>query len=274
MERRIARSQNCVFVNCPSLPTLRPLADAFGARNFLRNIVATGAVPTIFQPRPWGRMNAGRPHKAHGQKPRTCLPPARLSRSREKAIVEVVTPIAVGDNAFGRLSSLQRPFRNGRHRGRAKTMIRASIRIGAIAMFGLASAIPGASQDMMQHVDLASPEMASAEMTRADVEAAIASATSLKPADLAGKKLSGLDLSGLDLSGAILRGARLNKTKLRDAKLDRAILDQAWLVEADLSRASLTRASIFAAQMQRATLDGANLSGARITADLTGARLV
>src|SRR6516225_3836450 len=155
---------------------------------------------------------------------------ARLSRSREKAIVEVVTPIAVGDNAFGRLSSLQRPLRGGRHRGRAKTMIRASIRIGAIAMFGLASAIPGASQDMMQHVDLASPEMASAEMTRADVEAAIASATSLKPADLTGKKLSGLDLSGLDLSGAILRGARLNKTKLRDAKLDRAILDQAWLV--------------------------------------------
>src|SRR4029077_5721059 len=31
-----ARSQNCLFVRCPSLPTLRPLADAFGARNFLR----------------------------------------------------------------------------------------------------------------------------------------------------------------------------------------------------------------------------------------------
>jgi uncharacterized protein YjbI with pentapeptide repeats len=93
-------------------------------------------------------------------------------------------------------------------------MIRASIRIAAIGMFGLASAIPAASQGMMEHVDLTSPEMASAEMTRADVEAAIASATSLKPADLAGKKLSGLDLSGLDLSGAILRGARLNKTKL------------------------------------------------------------
>ena len=79
-------------------------------------------------------------------------------------------------------------------------MIGAPIRIGAIAMFGLASAIPGASQDMMHHVDLTSPEMASAEMTRADVEAAIASATSLKPADLAGKKLSGLDLSSLDRS--------------------------------------------------------------------------
>src|SRR6516165_10035367 len=251
-ERRIARSQNCVFVNCPSLPTLRPLADAFGARNFLRNIVATGAVPTIFQPRPWGR---GAPPDPRTRSKTAHLPSAcaRLSRSGEKAIVEVVTPIAVGDNAFGRLSSLQRPFRNGRHRGRAKTLIRASIRIGAIAMFGLASAIPGASQDMMQHVDLASPEMASAEMTRADVEAAIASATSLKPADLAGKKLSGLDLSGLDLSGAILRGARLNKTKLRDAKLDRAILDQAWLVEADLSRARLV---------------GALLTGANLSADM------
>jgi len=66
-------------------------------------------------------------------------------------------------------------------------MIRASIQIGAIAMFGLASAIPASSQGMMQHVDLTSPEMASAEMTRAEVEAAIASATSLQPADLTGK---------------------------------------------------------------------------------------
>jgi len=71
------------------------------------------------------------PHKAHGQEQRTCLPPARAwdcwsrlvvqtgqapvkgSRSREKVIVEVVTPIAVRDNAFGRLSSLQRPLRGG-----------------------------------------------------------------------------------------------------------------------------------------------------------------
>ena len=45
-------------------------------------------------------------------------------------------------------------------------MIRASIRIGAIAMFSLASAIPGASQSMMQHVDLTSPEMALANFVR------------------------------------------------------------------------------------------------------------
>ena len=53
-------------------------------------------------------------------------------------------------------------------------MIRASIWISAIGMFGLASAIPGAAQGMMQHVDLTSPEMTSAEMTRADVESLIA----------------------------------------------------------------------------------------------------
>jgi hypothetical protein len=46
--------------------------------------------------------------------------------------------------------------------------MRASIWIGAIAIFGLACAISAAAQGMMQHVDLASPEMASAEMTRAD----------------------------------------------------------------------------------------------------------
>ena len=247
MGRRVARSQNCLFVKCPSLPTLRPLADAFGARNILRKYRRNRRGSDNFPAMAMGRMNAGRRQTAApSARSKTAHVPSartRLSR-REKAIVEVVTPIAVGDNAFGRLLSLQRPLRDSRHRGRAKTMIRASIRIGAIGLLGLASAIPAASQSMMQHVDLTSPEMASAEMTRADVEAAIASATSLKPADLAGKKLSGLDLSSLDLSGAILRGARLNKTKLRDAKLDRAILDQAWLVEADLSRASLTRASI------------------------------
>src|ERR1700730_8677565 len=59
MGRRIARSQT-LFVKCPCLPTLRPLADAFGARNISADVVANGAVPTLFQPRPWGRMNAGR----------------------------------------------------------------------------------------------------------------------------------------------------------------------------------------------------------------------
>src|SRR4051794_5326440 len=148
-------------------------------------------------------------------------------------------------------------------------MRRASLCTVAFGMLGLLVVAPAASQDMMQHVDLTSPEMTAAEMTRAEVEAAIAAATSTRAADFTGKKLSGLDLSGLDLSGAVLRAARLNGTKLTDAKLDRAVLDQAWLVDADLSRASLRAANIFAAQMQRAKLDGADLSGARIAADLT-----
>ena len=119
-----ARSQNCLFVRCPSLPTLRPLADAFGARNFLRKYCRNRRGSDNFPATAMGAYERGAPadprHKAHRQKPRTCFPPARLSRSREKAIVEVVTPIAVGDNAFGRLSSLQRPLRGGSRRGRAR----------------------------------------------------------------------------------------------------------------------------------------------------------
>ena len=78
----------------------------------------------------------------------------------------------------------------------------ASLCTAAFGMFGLLVVAPAAAQDMMQHVDLTSPEMTAAEMTRAEVEAAIAAATSTQPADFTGKKLSGLDLSGLDLSGA------------------------------------------------------------------------
>src|SRR6202008_4097731 len=107
----------------------------------------------------------------------------------------------------GLLSPVNRRLGERQTPRQRKTMIRAAIRIGAMAVFGRVSPIPGTSKEMLRPVDLPSPEMASAEMTRPDVEAAIASATSLKPADLAGKKLSGLDLSGLDLSGAILRGA-------------------------------------------------------------------
>jgi hypothetical protein len=123
MGRRIARSHNCLFVKCPSLPTLRPLADAFGARNISADIVANGAVPTIFQLRPWGRMNAGRRQTprtkrtvknrapafrlrapeivGRGSWSQTGQAPVKGSRSREKVSVEVVTPIAVGDNELG-----------------------------------------------------------------------------------------------------------------------------------------------------------------------------
>ena len=108
-------------------------------------------------------------------------------------------------------------------------MRRASLCTAAFGMLGLLVVAPAAAQDMMQHVDLTSPEMTAAEMTRAEVEAAIAAATSTQPADFTGKKLSGLDLSGLDLSGTVLRAARLNGTKLTDAKLDRAVLELAAL---------------------------------------------
>jgi uncharacterized protein YjbI with pentapeptide repeats len=65
-----------------------------------------------------------------------------------------------------------------------------------------------ATQDMMRHIDLTSPEMTSAETTRAEIDAMIVAATPGRPLDLTGKKLSGLDLSGLDLSKVILRAAQ------------------------------------------------------------------
>jgi hypothetical protein len=87
--------------------------------------------------------------------------------------------------------------------------IKAVIPCGMLAIGSVAAP----AQDMMQHVDLASPEMT-------DVEAAIAGASSTRPVDLTGRRLSGIDLSGLDLSAAVLRSAKLNKTKLAGAKLD------------------------------------------------------
>ncbi|HEY1360824.1 MAG TPA: hypothetical protein VGF60_01190, partial [Xanthobacteraceae bacterium] len=72
--------------------------------------------------------------------------------------------------------------------------------LAAGLILALEPVAPAAAQDMMQHVDLASPEMTSAEMTRSDVEAAIAAAAPRGPVDLTGRRLSGLDLSGLDLS--------------------------------------------------------------------------
>ena len=50
-------------------------------------------------------------------------------------------------------------------------MRRASICTAAFGMIGLVFVAPAAAQNMMQHVDLTSPEMTAAEMTRAEVEA-------------------------------------------------------------------------------------------------------
>jgi hypothetical protein len=68
-------------------------------------------------------------------------------------------------------------------KGEIRTMRRASICTAAFGMFGLVFVAPAAAQNMMQHVDLTSPEMTAAEMTRAEVEAVIAAATSTQPAD-------------------------------------------------------------------------------------------
>ena len=120
----LARSQNYLFVKVGTCPLFAHSQMLLGLATSSANMVAIGAVPTIFQPRPWGRMNTRAPPDPRTKRtaitahlPSVC---ARLSRSREKAIVEVVTPIAVGDNAFGRLSSLQRPLRGGSRRGRAR----------------------------------------------------------------------------------------------------------------------------------------------------------
>jgi uncharacterized protein YjbI with pentapeptide repeats len=71
-------------------------------------------------------------------------------------------------------------------------------------------------QDMMRHVDLASPEMTQAEVTRADVEILIQNGA---PVDLSNRRLSGLDLSDLNLKAANLQASRLNKTNLSRADL-------------------------------------------------------
>jgi uncharacterized protein YjbI with pentapeptide repeats len=129
-----------------------------------------------------------------------------------------------------------------------------------------------AAQDMLQYLDLNSPDMTRAETTRSDVEAMIKGSQG-KALDLSGKRLSGLDLSGLDLTGANLSSTRLNNTNFAKARLDGAHLDLSWALKADFSGASLKGASLFSAQMQGSKFDRADLSGARIAANLTGASL-
>src|SRR6187549_2138406 len=83
----------------------------------------------------------------------------------------------------------------------------------ALAMgMTLAQAGSAPAQDMMRHLDLASPAMTQAEMTRSEVERLIRDSAG-RP-DLGGRRLSGLDLSGLDFHGANLRAAVMNKVKL------------------------------------------------------------
>ncbi|HEX8375796.1 MAG TPA: pentapeptide repeat-containing protein, partial [Geminicoccaceae bacterium] len=100
------------------------------------------------------------------------------------------------------------------------------------ALLGTAPGREAGAQDMLRHVDLASPRMSEAEFTREQVAAILAAATPERPADLHDRSLNGLDLSRLDLSGADLRWARLNRADLRGAKLKGAHLELAWAIEA------------------------------------------
>ncbi len=132
--------------------------------------------------------------------------------------------------------------------------------------------------DMMDHVDMDTPDMKEAEMTREELVQLLKNASPEKPLDLSSKRLSGLDLSDVDFRGANLRSVRMNKTDLRGANLSGVNLDTAWMLGANLEGANLSGASLFSTQMMRANLKGANLSKARIVAnlshaDLTGANL-
>ena len=133
----LARSQNYLFVKVGTCPLFAHSQMLLGLATSSADIVTNGRYRRMARfrqfPRPWGRERGAppdAPRKAHGQGQRTCLPLARLrflvaargqtgqapmkgSRSREKVIVEVVTLIAMRDNVFGRLSSLQRPLRGG-----------------------------------------------------------------------------------------------------------------------------------------------------------------
>jgi uncharacterized protein YjbI with pentapeptide repeats len=156
-------------------------------------------------------------------------------------------------------------------------MMRAAIGIiGATGIFALAAGVPAAAQGMMQHVDLASPEMTSAEMTRADVEAAIASATSHQPVDFSGAVLTGANLGAdmknqsMGLMRAVLKSSNLERAILRDADLSRVDLEFASLKNTDLTNASLRGAALGGAILAGAIINGADFDGA----DLASTRLI
>jgi uncharacterized protein YjbI with pentapeptide repeats len=127
-------------------------------------------------------------------------------------------------------------------------------------------------QNMLDMVDLDSPNMAEAEMSRAELLDLIASSAPER-ADLSDRRLSGLDLSGIDFRGADLRWSRLNNSNLQGANLRGVNLDLAWLIGANLQQADLSGAHLFSTQIQRANLQGARLDQARITANLSNSNL-
>jgi BTB/POZ domain-containing protein KCTD9 len=136
--------------------------------------------------------------------------------------------------------------------------------------------VPGGAAravEMIDQLDLKSPEFTKADMTREDVLAAIAAAGATGIADLSGKRLNGLDLSGLDLRKLKLQSARINDAKFVGSNLDGVVLDQAWALKSDFTNASFKGASLFSTQFRDGKLDGTNFEGARIAADFTRASL-
>ncbi len=143
----------------------------------------------------------------------------------------------------------------------------------AITILLLTLATPAISQDMMDLVDLSTPEWSESDTTRAEIEKLLAGATSGVAIDLTNRQLSGLDLSNLDFSGADMRWARLNNTNLENSKLRNTRLDLAWLMGANMENADLTGASLRSTQLRKAKLKGANFDNTRITANFKGADL-
>ena len=85
----------------------------------------------------------------------------------------------------------------------------------AVVLWALIINSDSLGQDLLRHVDLASPEMTTAEMTRADVNIEKGS-----PVDLSDRRLSGLDLSELNLrvrSGNHERRARRRVRSMTEA---------------------------------------------------------
>jgi len=143
-----------------------------------------------------------------------------------------------------------------------------------VAAIGFSPTI--SAQDLLDQVDLNTPDMTEAQITRDEVVAILEAATENSPADFTKFRLSGLDLSGLDFKRADMRWARLNHTNLSGAKMSGVNLDLAWLIGANLEGADLTDARLFSTQIQRANLRNAIVDGARVTAnfkqsDLRGA---
>ena len=84
---------------------------------------------------------------------------------------------------------------------------------------------PTSAQDLIDLVDMSTPEMTEAQLTRAEVVAILEQATEESPADFTKHRLSGLDLSGLNFKRADMRWVRLNNSNLSGSIMTGVNLD-------------------------------------------------